>query len=146
MKGNPLLLLILVLAFLGVVAWPVCELTLRPASSSCPVPLNKEPVASATLRGNLLFRAAPSPIRCSVSQHGIILLTESNLTTPGEYRAAVEIDAGDDLIITAEWGKYEPHAVRVEIQIQGWQEPLARSFWANRSLEDTFPIPDSLNQ
>ena len=147
MKGNPILRLTVILILLGAVFWPVFRITRRVSensteSSASGIP--SEPPITSTLRATLLLHTAPSPLRCSVSQHGITLLTEKNLIAPGEYRTAVEIIRGEDLIITAEWKSEEPHALRAEVLIHGYQVPLEKNFWAQRSLEDSFPIPDSL--
>jgi len=157
MKGNPLFRLILVLVTLAVIFWPVCRLTLHSSSNRS---ASKETISSGdysptntglaptnsttpTLRATILLHAAPAPLRCSVSQGGMRLLTEKNLIAPGEYRAAVEIRKGEDLVIDAGWESDEPHAVRVEVLVHGYQAPLEKNFWAKSNLEDAFPLPES---
>ena len=147
MKGNPILRLAVILILLGVVFWPVFKITHRatvnfPAPSASTHPSEAPPINSS-LRATVLLHTAPSPRHCSVSQHGTTLLTEKNLVAPGEYRAAVEITKGDDLIITADWQNEEPHALRAEVLIHGYQVPIEKTFWAQQSLEDSFPIPQS---
>ena len=147
MKGNPILRLTLILILLGAVFWPVFKITRTTpeVTPSLPVACTApQPSITSSLHATILLHAAPSPLRCSVSQHGTTLLTEKNLATPGEYRAAVEITKGEDLVITADWKNEEPHALRAEILIHGYQVPLEKNFWAQRSLEDSFPIPESL--
>jgi len=157
MKGNPLFRLILILTTLFVVLWPVCRLTLHSSSNrTAPLetissgdysPTKPEPAptnsTTPTLRATILLHGAPAPIRCSVSQGGMRLLTEKNLIAPGEYRAAVQIRKGEDLVVDATWEADEPHAVRVEVLVHGYQAPLEKSFWAERNLLDAFPIPES---
>ena len=94
------------------------------------------------LRVTLLLIAAPPPLHCSITQNGVVLLNESNRVSTGKYRAAVEIDKGRDLLVTADWNDDDPHAVRAEVLL-GYQSPLEKSFWAGRSLEDTLPVPES---
>jgi hypothetical protein len=63
--------------------------------------------------------------------------------SPGEYRTAVEITPGEDLLVTATWKDDDPHALRVEALVHGYQAPLEKTFWAQQTLEDTLPIPES---
>jgi hypothetical protein len=65
------------------------------------------------------------------------------MVSPGEYRAAVDLAKGIDLVVSAKWPDDEPHAVRVEVYIHGYQAHLEKSFWAQGSLEDIFVLPDS---
>ena len=149
MKGNPFLRLILVLLLLGAVFWPVWKLTRPPAESSVPatpaaaVPAPSPAHIASALRVTLLLHAAPAPLHCSVSQQGKVLLTETNRIAPGEYRASVEIVKGEDLLLAADWQDEEPHALRAEVLVHGYQAPLEKTFWARQSLEDTLPIPSS---
>lgn len=157
MKGNPLLRLIIILILLIAVFWPVLKITHpavvpSPTAATYSSPQNtgssqgdqggQKNIAS-TLRVILLVHAAPSPLHCSISQGGVRLLTESNAISPGEYRTDVEISKGEDLLVTADWKNEEPHALRTEVLVQGYQAPLEKTFWAQQSLEDTLPIPDS---
>jgi hypothetical protein len=91
----------------------------------------------------LLLHAAPSPQHCLISQSGKNLLTEKDQISPGEYRTAVEITKGDDLLISADWGDEEPHALHLEVLVHGYQAPLEKSFWGQKTVEDTLPIPES---
>ena len=100
-------------------------------------------VATAPLRVTLLLHAAPSPAHCSISQGGKVLLTESDCIAPGEYRTAVEIAKGEDLLINAQWKDDYPHAIHAEVIVPGYQVPLEKSFWAQRTLEETMTIPES---
>ena len=149
MKGNPLLRLCLILLLLAAVLVPVCRLTLTTvetssqSASSAPNSVVRDEGAKGVLRGRLLLRAAPSPIRFAVSLGGKTLVTEKNLLSPGEYGTDTEIPSGTDLLITAEWSDGKPHAVHVEFQPEGMTEPITASFWANRSLEDILTIPES---
>ena len=146
MKGNPILRLTVILILLGAVFWPVFRITRSTPEVPPSLPVastTSQPSITSSLQATLLLHAAPSPLHCSISQHGIPLLTEKNLIGPGEYRTAVEITKGEDLIITADWKTEEPHALRAEVLIHGYQVPLEKSFWAQRTLEDSFPIPDS---
>ena len=165
MKGNPLLRFAIVLLVLAAVLWPVCRLTLHGNSSQAQEPLTSatatnssaattsstpSPISSSmcsaqrpTLRATLLLHAAPSPQHCLISQAGKNLLTEKDQISPGEYRTAVEITTGEDLLITADWGDEEPHALRVEVLVHGYQAPLEKNFWGQKSVEDTLPIPES---
>ena len=159
MKGNPLLRLIIILILLMAVFWPVLKIT-HPAvvpsptaaisASSSPQSTGSSPAdqgsqknIASTLRIILLVHAAPSPLHCSIRQGEDRLLSESNAISPGEYRTDVEITKGKDLLVTADWKNEEPHALRVEVLVQGYQAPLEKTFWAQQSLEDTLPIPDS---
>ena len=158
MKGNPLLRFAIVLLVLAAVLWPVCRLTLHGNSSQAQEPLTSATATNSsaattsssmgsaqrpTLRATLLLHAAPSPQHCLISQAGRKLLTEKDEISPGEYRSAIEITKGEDLLITAEWGDEEPHALRVEVLVHGYQAPLEKSFWGQKSVEDTLPIPES---
>lgn len=162
MKGNPLLRLAIVLLVLAAVLWPVCSLTLHRASPQTVMPVASStetnaastPDAAATspllspgkrptLRATLLLHAAPSPQHCLISQSGRKLLTEKNQISPGEYRTAIEITKGEDLIVSAEWDDEEPHALRLEVMVHGYQAPLEKSFWGQKTVEDTLSIPES---
>ncbi len=152
MKGNPLLLLSLIFIVLIAVFLPVLKITQHSSALPHPVPLSlsvvsnsispQHPVTS-TLRVTLLLHAAPSPLHCSISQHGVSLLSEKDLVSSGEYRTAVEIVKGEDLLVTATWRDDDPHALRAEVLVHGYQTPLEKTFWAQQSLEDTLPIPES---
>ena len=151
MKGNPLFRLGVVLLLLGAVLWPVWKLTSRDRQQnlpSTPVPdssrtSHETPPRAATLRATLILHAAPSPLHCSIRQQGILLLSEKDMIAPGEYRAAVDLAKGVDLVISADWSVEEPHAVRAEVYVHGYQTHLEKSFWAQRSLEDSFVLPES---
>ena len=166
MKGNPLLRFAVVLFVLAAVLWPVFRLTLHKSPAVASGPLTNSTVTSAspttdnssessasnsalgsakkpTLRATLLLHAAPSPQHCLISQSGKNLLTEKDQISPGEYRTAVEITKGDDLLISADWGDEEPHALRLEVLVHGYQTPLEKSFWGQKTVEDTLPIPES---
>lgn len=143
MKGNPLLRMALILLFLAAVLWPVFRITRKQGPPEVLHPGNGAKISTQPLRVTLLLHAAPSPIHCSISQAGVVLLTESNSIAPGEYRSAVEIARGEDLIISAGWKDDSPHAVRAEVLVHGYQIPLEKSYWSQRSLEDTLPIPES---
>ena len=164
MKGNPLLRFAVVLLVLAAVLWPVFRLTLHKSPAVASGPLTNSTVTSAspttdnsseslisnlgsakgpTLRATLLLHAAPSPQHCLISQSGKNLLTEKDQISPGEYRTAVEITKGDDLLISADWGDEEPHALRLEVLVHGYQAPLEKSFWGQKTVEDTLPIPES---
>jgi hypothetical protein len=105
----------------------------------------KTPSAFITpsLHATLLLHATREPLHCTISQHGAILLTESNTISPGEYRAAVNLTKGEDLLIVAEWKDESPHTLRAEVLVHGYQATLEKTFWAQQSLEDTLPVPDS---
>lgn len=148
MKGNPLLRIAIILLILTAVFWPVFKITKHPETASPHIVPESRPSPSpgaitSSLRATLLVHTAPLPLHCSISQHGVVLLSESNVISPGEYRASVEIAKGEDLVITADWNDENPHAIRTEVLIHGYQIPLEKSFWAQRSLEDTLPIPES---
>jgi hypothetical protein len=159
MKGNPLLRLGIVLLVLAAVLWPVCRLTLHRATPQAVMPITNStethtsstPDASdllklgkrPTLRATLLLHAAPSPQHCLITQAGRKLLTKNDQISPGEYRAAIEITKGEDLLVSADWGDEEPHALRLEVLVHGYQAPLEKSFWAQKTLEDTLPLPKS---
>ena len=150
MKGNPLLRIAVILLLLIVVFWPVFKVTQKsktlPQAPVLPIPDSKQGSTNginSSLPVTLLLHAAPSPIHCSVSQDGVELLTESNCISQGEYRAATGIRKGDDLLVTAEWNDEEPHALRVEVLVHGYQSHLEKSFWGQRQIEDTLPVPDS---
>lgn len=147
MKGTPLLRLGIILALLAAAAWPACRLTRRPDPGTCaaapPTGEARQDLAAAPLRATLLIHAAPAPLRCSVSQNGRVLLSEKNLSGPGEYRAETEIAPGMDLIIGSEWSNGDPHAIRAEVLISGSRTPLEKTYWATSSLEDSFPLPES---
>ena len=121
---------------------PLTSLVATPASLANSVPLAPEPKLRATIQ----LHCAPDAASCSVSQAGRILLTSSNRISPGEYSAPVEIAKGTDLIIRAAWHDGDPHAVRVNVLVHGYQTPLEKSFWAQESLEDAMVIPDSFLQ
>ncbi len=108
------------------------------ATAPSPTPLNR-----TALRATLLLHAFPMPNRCQVIQNGRIILTEKNLIAPGEYRAPMELVKGMNLVIRATWGNEEPHAIRAEVLIHGYQQTLEKSFWAQETLEDTISIPSS---
>jgi hypothetical protein len=159
MKGNPLLRLAIVLLVLVAVLWPVCNLTLHRANPQAVMPITNStethtsstPDASdllnsekrPTLRATLLLHAAPSPQHCRITQAGRKLLTEKDQISPGEYRTAIEITKGEDLLISADWGDEEPHALRLEVLVHGYQAPLEKSFWGQKTVEDTLSIPES---
>jgi len=82
-------------------------------------------------------------MHCSIRQQGVLLLSEKDMVSPGEYRTAVDLAKGVDLVIAADWPDEEPHAVRAEIYVHGYQAHLEKSFWAQRTLEDSFVLPDS---
>lgn len=143
MKGNPLLRIAIILLFLAAVLWPVFKITRKQAAPEVISSNNESKNSPSPLRVTLLLHAAPSPIHCSISQGSVVLLTESNSIAPGEYRAAVEITKGEDLLISAGWKDDSPHAIRAEVLVHGYQIPLEKSYWSQRSLEDTLPIPES---
>lgn len=159
MKGNPLLRLAIVLLVLAAVLWPVCHLTLHRATplAVMPIATSTQPHKSSTpdasdllksgmrptLRATLLLHAAPSPQHCRITQAGRKLLTEKDQISRGEYRTAIEITKGDDLLISADWGDEEPHALRLEVLVHGYQAPLEKSFWGQKTVEDTLSIPES---
>jgi hypothetical protein len=148
MKGYPVLRIAITLLVMTAIFWPLCRVTRRSGEAADPAPNSKPGGAGATisssLSATLLIHAAPSPLNCSISQHGAALLTEKDLIAPGEYRSSVKITKGEDLLVNAHWNNDDPHAVRVEVLIHGHQVPLEKSFWAQQSLEDTLPLPDSL--
>ena len=144
MKGSPILRLIIILMILAAVFWPVFRVTHHTAENVPKMPLtDTQAPISSSLRATILLHTAPPPLHCSVTVRGKILLTEKDLIAPGEYRASVEISKGDDLVITADWKDDDPHALRAEVLIHGYQVPLEKNFWAQHSLEDTFSIPES---
>ena len=146
MKGSPRLRIVLILLLLGVVFWPVFKITKTAGSSSyapSQIPTTPTPPIDSVLSATLLVHTAPTPLKCSVSQGGIILLSETNFIAPGEYRSSARIKKGEDLLVTAEWKDTEPHALRAEILVHGYQAHLEKSFWAQQQLEDTLPIPES---
>jgi len=141
-----------VLLLLGAVLWPVWELTSEGHSHDLP----SNPIVAAgsvtspggsarpaTLRATLLLHTAPAPLHCAIRQQGVLLLSEKDMVSPGEYRAAVDLAKGLDLVISADWSDDDPHAVRAEVYVHGYQAHLEKSFWAQRTLEDSFVIPDS---
>lgn len=143
MKGNPSLRIAITLLFLVAVCWPVFKITRKQESPAVSPSQTETNIATTPLRVTLLLHAAPSPTHCFISQGGKVLLTESNCIAPGEYRTAVEISKGEDLLINANWKDDYPHAIHAEVIVHGYQIPLEKSFWAQRSLEDTMPIPES---
>jgi hypothetical protein len=96
-----------------------------------------------TLRATLLMHTASAPLHFKIIQSGRELLSEKDQISPGEYRAAVEISKGEDLQITADWSDEEQHSLRVEVLVHGYQAPLEKNFWGQKSIEDNFPIPSS---
>ncbi len=150
MKGNPLLRIALILLLLVAVFFPVFKVTEKPKASSQPI-ASPTPDAtqgashgiSSTLPATLLLHSAPAPLHCSITQNGVVLLTESNAISPGEYRTSIALTKGDDLLITADWGDEEPHALRVEVLVHGYQSHLEKTFWGQHQIEDTLPIPES---
>ena len=150
MKGTPLLRIALILLLLAAVFWPVFKITQKPKATlqteTSPTPLPDQKATqtiSSSLPATLLLHAAPAPLHCSVSQHGVVLLTESNSISPGEYRSSIGLTKGDDLLITAEWQDEEPHALRLEVLVHGYQSHLEKSFWGERRIEDTLSVPES---
>lgn len=144
MKGNPLLRFLLVLALLLAVLVPVFKVTNPgPQTDSTYHPVALE-TATVPRRVTLLLRAAPSPFTCAISQRGKVLLNETNLRTPGEYNAAAELYPGEDLLVTATWHDDGQHAVAAEVLIEGVPVTIKQTYWAGRSLEDTLPLPGSL--
>ena len=164
MKGNPLFRFAVVLLVLAGVLWPVYRMTLHKSPVQEPEALTNSTVTSAspttdgsssdsastlsarkrpTLRATLLLHAAPSPQHCLITQAGRKLLTEKDQISVGEYRSAIEITKGEDLLIAADWGDEEPHALRLEVLVHGYQAPLEKSFWGQKNVEDTLPIPES---
>ena len=143
MKGNPHLRIAIILLFLVAVLWPVFKITRKQEPPEVISTNNESKNSNPPLRVTLLLHAAPLPIHCSISQRGVALLTETNSIAPGEYRAAVEIMRGEDLLISAGWKDDSPHAIHAEVLVHGYQIPLEKSYWAQRSLEDTLPIPES---
>jgi hypothetical protein len=146
MKGNPLLRIAVILLLLAAVFWPVLKIT-SPSKSSlppsvAPAQTNSQTISSA-LSATILLHGAPVPAHCSVSQHGVLLLSETNSIAPGEYRASAAITKGDDLLITASWNDEEPHAIRLEVLVHGYQAHLEKTYWAQSQLEDTLPVPES---
>jgi hypothetical protein len=65
------------------------------------------------------------------------------MVSPGEYRTAVDLAKGIDLVVAANWPDEELHAVRVEVYVHGYQAHLEKSFWTQGSLQDTLVLPDS---
>ena len=164
MKGNPLLRFAVVLLVLAAVLWPVCRMTLHKNPAQGPESLTNSMATSTspttdgsssdsastlsagkrpTLRATLLLHAAPSPQHCLITQAGRKLLTEKDQISVGEYRSAIEITKGEDLLIAADWGDEEPHALRLEVLVHGYQAPPEKSFWGQKNVEDTLPIPES---
>jgi hypothetical protein len=150
MKGNPLIRTTVVLLFLLLILWPVLRVTRHSAHSNQLGVTPSAPVVpsgtDAKLRATIQLHCAPDAAECSVSQAGRILLTPANRISPGEYSAPVEIAKGTDLIIKASWPDGDPHAVRINVLVHGYQTPLEKSFWAQESLEDAMVIPDSFLQ
>ena len=156
MKGHPLFRFSLLLILLAPVLWFLCRLTMRehPAPSSLPLtptaastPEGTQGTAlKATLRATLLLHATPAPLHCSIHQQGTLLLSEKDSIAAGEYRAAVDLTKGTDLLVAVEWPNDELHTVRVEVLIHGYQATLEKSFWAERTLGDTLPVPASFLQ
>lgn len=146
MKGYPLIRIAVVLLFMLLLLLPVCRLTLRhPAGATAEQLPDPAPAASPfhPLRATIMVHAAPAPLRCSVSEEGRILLGEKNQVSPGEYRAEADLDKGVDLAVAAGWESEDPHALRVQVLVHGYQAPLEKTFWARSTLEDTLPIPAS---
>lgn len=143
MKGTPSLRIAIILLLLAAVFWPVFKITRQQEPVTATACQPEANISTAPLRATLLLHAAPSPTHCSISQGGVVLLSESNGIAPGEYRVAVDITKGEDLLIHADWKDDFPHALRTEVLVHGYQIPLEKSFWARRSLEDTLPIPES---
>lgn len=150
MTGPLLRFWFLLIAFLSLLLAAKCWFSWKPtihyraSESLSPLPspsdLNHQ---AATLKAVLLLHTTSPPLHCSIQQQGILLLTEKEMISPGEYRAAVNLAKGTNLLIKGDWPNDEPHSMRVEVLVHGYQTPLEKSFWAERSLEDTFPIPDS---
>lgn len=148
MKGNPLLRAGLVLGLMAVLFLPVWTVTHRhatPAATAGPTPPPETISDSGTpsLRTTILIHAAPDPGTCSVTQEGRTVLSSKDRIGPGEYRSTADLRKGSDLVISASWKDGDPHALRVEVLVHGYQAPLEKDYWAQESLEDTFPIPDS---
>ena len=146
MKGYPLIRLAVVVLFLALLFWPVYKLTLRHPSQPSRAditPRAPETIQNHPLRATLLVHAAPSPLHCSIREEGRILLSEKNVISPGEYRSEVDIDKGVDLVVAADWESEDPHAMRVQVLVYGYQTPLEKTFWAEKSLLDVLPIPAS---
>ncbi|KAB2640869.1 MAG: hypothetical protein DVB30_00510 [Verrucomicrobia bacterium] len=151
MKGSPLIRLGVVLVILIAVLWPVYRLTNSAPlqktegapEQSLPPTIPSLRANKPTLRATLLLHASPMPNQCQVTQGDRIILTEKNLVSPGEYRIPVELVKGMDLVIRATWGNEEPHAIRAEVLVHGYQQTLEKSFWAQGTLEDTLTIPSS---
>ncbi len=149
MNGTPILRIALVLLALAAVLLPVLRITLDSPVSKAEPPTTKEKAVApgATRRATLLLRAAPPPLRCSVSQHGIDLLhgeeIAKNLHSTGEGRAAVDLAPGEDLVIRATWGNDESHALGIEVQTEDASPPLEKTFWSRHTLEDVLPLPEA---
>ena len=149
MKGNPLIRLALVLIVLGAVLVPVFRITSSRHAMESMIDAQREdrapihPQIKDTLRATIIIHAAPTPSECSVIQGGRTLLTQKDSFAKGEYRTAVEITKGEDLVVSAQWGDEEPHALRTEVLVHGYQVPLEKSFWAQKELRDTMSIPSS---
>ena len=155
MKGNPLRYggLVVVMIAAGALIWLLCRPSLHEnhalPEDGHPLPSISQSAGAqgairpATLRATLLLHATPAPLHCSIRQQGILLLSERDKISPGEYRAAVDLAKGVDLVVAAEWPNDEPHSVRVEVLVHGYQATLEKSFWAERTLEETFPTPAS---
>lgn len=148
MKGRPGLRIALVLLLLAFVFWPILKITRNagPSGTTPPTPIavsTTQPPIDAALNAILLLHTAPTPLKCSVTQNGLTLLCETNLIAPGEYWNNIRLTKGEDLLITAKWGDSDPHALKAELMVQGYQVHLEKIFWSQESLEDTLPIPDS---
>ena len=147
MKGNPLLRLGLAVILLGVIIWPVWQLT-RPnrvtaASSRSAAPSGDQGATNSPVTATLLLQAAPSPKACSIVQNGIVLLTEKNRVAPGIYRLNAAISPDSDLVISADWGEDSTHALRAKVLLQGRDVSAEETLWgAGKSLQDTLPLPD----
>jgi hypothetical protein len=76
-----------------------------------------------------------------VSQLNSLLLTEKDVSAPGEYRKSVQLASGTDLVVTADWDDDHPHALQAEIQLEGRPLPQKNTFWSGRILEDTISLP-----
>jgi hypothetical protein len=154
MKGTRLLALGIFLIVLIVVSWQIQKITLYQADGRAGVAkptVSPSSQATSTLISSalpviVLVHSDPPPLHCSISQNGISLLTESNAIAPGEFRSTVEISKGEDILVIADWKDEEPHALRVEVLVHGYQARLEKTFWAEQTLKDTLPIPDSFLQ
>lgn len=151
MKGKLLLWCLSALVLLSAVACFIWKIEgTKIFAHLTPITLTRSSLASekspqiiASLHAILLVHATPPPLHCFVIQNGQLLLSESNAIASGEYRTDVEIAKGVSLLVKAEWQDEEPHSLRTEVLVQGYQTPLEKTFWAQQSLEDTFPIPAS---